>query len=79
LAAARFFFMGVPQHIKSIVEQPQSSSKTTTSPQSPQAYLLPAREAFLGAAFLATAFLGAVFLATGFLVVAILLSPCFEI
>jgi hypothetical protein len=62
LAAARFFFMGVPQQTRSTVAQPQSSSTVTNSPQSLQAYLVPTREVFFGAALA---------LVTGFFVVAI--------
>ena len=77
LTGGLFFFIGVPQQIKSMVAQPQSSTTETTSPQAWQPYLAPLRvAAFLadltaftvlsGFAALAgaTAFLAGAFLAT---------------
>ncbi len=49
LTGGLFFFIGVLQHTKSMVAQPQSSTTETTSPQALQPYLVP----FRVAAFLA--------------------------
>ena len=78
LTGGLFFFIGVPQHSKSMVVQPQSSTTETTSPQAWQPYLAPLRVAAFLAGLTAftvltglaglvgalTAFLGAGFFAT---------------
>jgi hypothetical protein len=79
LTGGLFFFMGVPQHSKSMVAQPQSSTTETTSPQALQPNLAPLRvTAFLAgltaftvltaligfAALAGVAFLAGAFLAT---------------
>jgi hypothetical protein len=77
LTGGLFFFIGVPQHSKSMVLQPQSSTTETTSPQALQPYLEPFRVAaffaglraftvltgFAGLVGALTAFLGAGFFA----------------
>ena len=45
LTGGLFFFIGVPQHSKALVGQPQSSTTETTSPQAVQPYLVPLRVA----------------------------------
>jgi hypothetical protein len=72
LGAGLFFFIGVPQHKRSRLAQPQSSSTVTRRPHSEQAYLPPTLEAdFLaGLAALAGVFgvIFAIFISSFFLI-----------